>query len=112
MHRIRIHPFTDSNGRTSRALLNMMTIPEGILIEIPKEKKSEFVKAQQDTNEEMDKHGYFELLNDDMRELEQIERDNTELPTYEFIKQNCVIDLQTSDYSGNEQEKETVQHEK
>lgn len=109
---IRIHPFTDSNGRTSRALLNMMTIPKGILIEVPKEKKSEFVKAQRDTNEEMDKHGYFELLNDDMRELEQIERDNTELPTYEFIKQNCVIDLQASDYSGSEQIKESVQHEK
>lgn len=109
---IRIHPFTDSNGRTSRALLNMMTIPKGILIEVPKEKKSEFVKAQRDTNDEMDKHGYFELLNDDMRELEQIERDNTELPTYEFIKQNCVIDLQASDYSGSEQIKESVQHEK
>lgn len=109
---IRIHPFTDSNGRTSRALLNMMTIPKGILIEVPKEKKSEFVKAQRDTNEEMDKHGYFELLNDDMPELEQIERDNTELPTYEFIKQNCVIDLQASDYSGGGQVKESVQHEK
>lgn len=109
---IRIHPFTDSNGRTSRALLNMMTIPKGILIEVPKEKKSEFVKAQRDTNDEMDKHGYFELLNDDMQELEQIERDNTELPTYEFIKKNCVIDLQASDYNGSEQIKESVQHEK
>lgn len=99
---IRIHPFIDSNGRTSRALLNMMTIPKGILIEVPKEKKVGFVKAQCETNEEMDKYGYFEALNDDMEEIEQIERDATNLPTYDFIKQNCVIDLQQNNYESEQ----------
>ena len=46
---IRIHPFVDSNGRTSRALLNMMTIPKGMLIEVPKERKNEFIKAQRES---------------------------------------------------------------
>lgn len=35
----------DSNGRTSRALLNMMTIPKGMLIEVPKERKNEIYKS-------------------------------------------------------------------
>lgn len=52
---IRIHPFVDSNGRTSRALLNMMTIPKGMLIEVPKERKNEFIKAQR----------VFKLMEDD-----------------------------------------------
>ena len=58
---IRIHPFAaDSNGRTSRALLNMMTIPKGILVELPKEKKTEFISASNATNKKMDEQGYFE----------------------------------------------------
>ena len=80
----------------------MMTIPKGILIEVPKEKKADFVKAQGETNEEMDKYGYFEALNDDMEEIEQIERDATNLPTYDFIKQNCVIDLQQNNYESEQ----------
>lgn len=91
---IRIHPFTDSNGRTSRALLNMMTIPKGILIEVPKERKKEFLKAHNDTHAKMEEQEYFDVLNDDLIELEQIEKDNINLPLYEFIQQNCVIDLQ------------------
>lgn len=102
---IRIHPFVDSNGRTSRALLNMMTIPKGILVDVPKEKKAGFVQAQRDTNEEMDKCGYFEALNNDMEKIEQIEQGAKNLPTYDFIKQNCVIDLQQNDFE-NEQPNE------
>lgn len=91
---IRIHPFTDSNGRTSRALLNMMTIPKGILIEVPKEKKAGFVQAQRDTNKQLDSQGYFEALNGNLDELDQIEAENIDLPTYEFIRQNCVVEVQ------------------
>lgn len=68
---IRIHPFVDSNGRTSRALLNMMTIPKGMLIEVPKERKNEFIKAQRESNKKMDKQGYFELLNNNREELKK-----------------------------------------
>lgn len=105
---IRIHPFVDSNGRTSRALLNMMTIPKGMLIEVPKERKNEFIKAQRDSNEKMDKQGYFELLNNNREELEKIEKDNKELPIYNFIRQNCIIDFQTKSDNNNEQKKKII----
>lgn len=106
---IRIHPFTDSNGRTSRALLNMMTIPKGILIEVPKEKKSEFVNSQSETNIKMEEQGYFEALNDDLKELKQIEEKTIDSPTYKFIKQNCIIDLESPNHCGGEQQNEIIE---
>ena len=109
---IRIHPFIDSNGRTSRALLNMMTIPKGILIEVPKEeKKSEFVKAQCDTNVKMGEQGYFEALNDDLKELKQIEQNTEDSPTYEFIKNNCVVDIQPLENCTKELQNEIIQEQ-
>lgn len=106
---IRIHPFPDSNGRTSRALLNMMTIPKGILIEVPKEKKSEFVNSQSETNIKMEEQGYFEALNDDLKELKQIEEKTIDSPTYKFIKQNCIIDLESPNHCGGEQQNEIIE---
>ena len=41
----------------------------------------------------MDKQGYFELLNNNREELKKIEKDNTELPVYNFVKQNCVVEF-------------------
>ena len=102
---IRIHPFVDSNGRTSRALLNMMTIPKGMLIEVPKERKNEFIKAQRESNKKMDKQGYFELLNNNREELKKIEKDNTELPVYNFVKQNCVVEFSGKSDKNTEQTK-------
>lgn len=108
---IRIHPFTDSNGRTSRALLNMMTIPKGLLIEVPKEKKSEFVKAQRETNIKMEEQGYFEALNDDLKELKQIEQTTKDSPTYEFIKNNCVVDIQPPENCTKEPQNEIIKEQ-
>ena len=107
---IRIHPFVDSNGRTSRALLNMMTILKGMLIELEKEGKSMYNKAIDDTNIEIDKKGYFKALNDNSDELKQIEEENLNSPIYEFIKQNCVIDVQDMTYSKIAQQKEIVEY--
>lgn len=90
---IRIHPFRDSNGRTSRALLNMMTVPRGILIEIPKEKKKEFGRASINTHRVMDSKGYFEALESNADEIDRIEAENTDLPLYDFIMKNCVVDI-------------------
>lgn len=103
---IRIHPFRDSNGRTSRALLNMMTIPKGMLIEVPKDKKEAFVQSQKDTNEQLDNQGYYEALSMYPNDLDVIEAQNMDLPTYEFIKQNCVIQLKTP-----QKESETIQNQ-
>jgi Fic family protein len=92
---IRIHPFAaDSNGRTSRALLNMMTIPKGILVELPKEKKPEFISASNATNKKMDEQGYFEALNGNSEELDVIEAANADLPIYDFIMQNCILEVE------------------
>lgn len=92
---IRIHPFAaDSNGRTSRALLNMMTIPKGILVELPKEKKTEFISASNATNKKMDEQGYFEALNGNSEELDVIEAANADLPIYDFIMQNCILEVE------------------
>ena len=111
---IRIHPFAaDSNGRTSRALLNMMTIPKGILIEVPKEKKAEFISASNATNQKMDEQGYFEALNGNLEELDLIEAANTDLPIYDFIRQNCILEVEQSQskYKAkqNQQEIQTEQ---
>ena len=108
---IRIHPFRDSNGRTSRALLNMMTIPKGMLIEVPKEFKAEFVQAQRDTNQQLDAQGYYEALNDNLNDLDLIEAHNIDLPIYEFIKQNCVIELQEFKTMRKERENQAIQEE-
>ena len=67
--------FVDSNGRTSRALLNMMTIPKGMLIEVPKERKNEFIKAQRESNKKMDKQGYFKLLNNNREKQKKKEKE-------------------------------------
>lgn len=103
---IRIHPFRDSNGRTSRALLNMMTVPRGILVEIPKEKKKEFGRASITTHRVMDSKGYFEALESNADEIDRIEAENTDVPLYDFIMKNCVVDInaiQETRDSGSEQ---------
>lgn len=111
---IRIHPFAaDSNGRTSRALLNMMTIPKGILVELPKEKKTEFISASNATNKKMDEQGYFEALNGNSEELDVIEAANADLPIYDFIMQNCILEVEPpqSNYQTRPKQK-VIQTEK
>ena len=110
---IRIHPFADSNGRTSRALLNMMTIPKGILIEVPKEKKTEFTMASNATHQTMDEQGYFEALNGNSEELDVIEAANADLPIYDFIMQNCILEVEQpqSKYKTKQNQQE-IQTEK
>ena len=98
---IRIHPFPDSNGRTSRALLNMMTIPKGVLIEVPKDKKTQFVRSQVATNSIMDGLGYFEALQNGLPQLKQIEVNTLDSPVFEFVSRNCVIDVQAQELQGS-----------
>lgn len=108
---IRIHPFPDSNGRTSRALLNMMTIPKNILIEVPKQKKAEFTKESNATHQQMDGQGYFEALSLNSDDLSLIEAKNMELPIYHFIRENCVVQLQTQQGNQAMQNKQTTQEQ-
>lgn len=98
---IRIHPFPDSNGRTSRALLNMMTIPKGILIEVPKNIKTQFVRSQVATNSIVDGLGYFEALQNGLPKLKTIEEATLDSPVFEFVSRNCVIDIQEQELQGS-----------
>lgn len=106
---IRIHPFPDSNGRTSRALLNMMTIPKGILIDFPKDKKHEYNMISNETHMEMDAKNYLQAIEENSKDLSNIEI-STEMPLYNFVKENCVIETQNSSQGANiERSKENSQ---
>lgn len=89
---IRIHPFPDSNGRTSRALLNMMTIPKGILVNFSKDKKQEFTKTSNQNHQLMDQKEYLQAIEENSGKLTDMEI-NTEMPLYEFVKKNCIIEI-------------------
>lgn len=87
---IRIHPFPDSNGRTSRALLNMITISKGLLINFPKASRRVYGKALNATNQVMDKQQYIKAIKEGNPNLVDMET-STNLPLYDFISQNIVI---------------------
>ena len=97
---IRIHPFPDSNGRTSRALLNMMTIPKGILVNFPKDKKLEYNMASNENHMEMDTKNYLQLIEGNAEELSNIEM-STEMPLYRFVKENCIIEMHSEVQGSN-----------
>ena len=90
---IRIHPFPNSNGRTSRALLNMMIIPKGIIANFSKEDRNNFLKETNKTNVVMDEKGYLSEIAFDSEKLDEIEN-STDIPLYEYIKNNCIIDYE------------------
>ena len=106
---IRIHPFPDSNGRTSRALLNMITIPKGILVNFPKDKKHEYNMCSNETHMEMDAKDYLQAIQENSTELTNMEV-STELPLYRFVKEYGVIETQKTGQENNtERSKENLQ---
>lgn len=105
---IRIHPFPDSNGRTSRALLNMITIPKGILVSFPKDNKTNFTLESNKTHNKMDEKDYLLAIKYNAEELNDIEND-TDMPLYKYIKDNCVID---STFKEQKDEREYKEHSK
>lgn len=106
---IRIHPFPDSNGRTSRALLNMITIPKGILVDFPKDKKHEYNMCSNETHMEMDAKEYLQAIQESSTELVNMENE-TELPVYRFVKEYGIIETQKANQGNNfEQTKENSQ---
>ena len=58
---IRIHPFPDSNGRTSRAILNALTLNRNILVSFNKEQKDEFLQVSNSIHEKLGSN-YLECL--------------------------------------------------
>lgn len=90
---LRIHPFPNSNGRTARAMLNMITIPKGILLNFPKDKKNEYNMCLNETHMEMDAKDYLQAIQENSTELTNIEGE-TELPLYRFVKEYGVIETE------------------
>lgn len=86
---LRIHPFPDSNGRTSRFLLNMITIPKGVMINFPKETKKEYTKLLNEKHNEVDKKGYLKALEENSDDLEKIELETNTLID-EYISNNSI----------------------
>src|SRR5574344_253408 len=84
---IRIHPFPDSNGRTSRALMNMMSLNRNILVKFPKEDKCLYLSAMKNTNFKVDEKDYLNYLHTDPKKANDIEKDCTS-DIYEYIKAN------------------------
>ena len=72
---IRIHPFPDSNGRTSRAILNALTLDRNILVSFTKEQKDEFLRISNSTHQKIGDN-YLEYVNEDSKKASEIEEEN------------------------------------
>jgi len=107
---IRIHPFPDSNGRTSRALLNMITIPKGILVNFPKDKKHEYNMCSNETHMEMDAKDYLQAIQENLTDISNIET-QTELPLYRFIKEYGVIETEKLKQETNTEKNKEISQE-
>ncbi len=97
---IRIHPFPNSNGRTSRTLLNMITIPKGILVNFDKDLKPKYNAVSNETHMEMDAKGYLQALQENSENLTYMEI-STETPLYKFVKESCIIELESEIQDGD-----------
>lgn len=90
---IRIHPFPDANGRTSRALMNMMTISRNILVPFPKGEKGEYIKAMETTSQDIgyqEENGYLQSLYTDSKQALEMEKEKTG-SIYKYICKNAII---------------------
>ena len=72
---IRIHPFPDSNGRTSRAILNALTLNRNILVSFSKNEKDEFLKISNLVHSNLGEE-YLERLCSNTEGLLQMEEEN------------------------------------
>ena len=87
---VRIHPFPDSNGRTSRALMNMMSLNRNILVNFPKETKNEYINAMEKASHEVgyrEDNGYLESLYNNPQKARMLEENGTN-SIYNYIIEN------------------------
>lgn len=81
---IRIHPFPDSNGRTSRALLNALTLNRNILVPFSKEDKNDFILDSNMVHLNIDSN-YLQFLHTDSSLASQAESKAIK-PLVDFVK--------------------------
>ena len=95
---IRIHPFPDSNGRTSRAILNALTLDRNILVSFTKEQKGEFIQISNSLHKELGDN-YLECLYKNPKKASEMEEENIgELAN--FVIEHSTLDNQ--EQAGNE----------
>ena len=83
-----IHPFPDSNGRTSRALLNTVLLDRDLFVSFTKEDKKEYIVALNQTNSTIGNE-YLSLLNTNSAEALQAELQAIE-PLYGFVNSHLM----------------------
>ncbi len=100
---IRIHPFPDSNGRTSRALLNMISLERNILIPFSKENKDSYMNAMNTSHVQVgfrDDNGYLESLYSNPKIASDLEHKYTQ-PICDFVLSKAKKPVDTSSKSND-----------
>ncbi len=90
-----IHPFPDSNGRTSRAFINMMSLNRNILISFPKETKNEYTSIM-NSIARGNESKYLKSLYTDAKFAKQLEQNEIE-PLYQYVRKNSTLCSKKSD---------------
>ena len=104
---IRIHPFPDSNGRTSRAILNALTLDRNILVSFTKEQKDEFLRISNSTHQKIGDN-YLEYVNEDSKKASEIEEENID-ELANFVIEHST--LNTKEQENNIENDVTLSHE-
>lgn len=86
---IRIHPFPDSNGRTSRAILNAIALNRDILVPFNKEQKREFTQYYNEAHSQLG-DGYLNAVCTDSKEASEMERGAMN-HLYEYVLRNACM---------------------
>ena len=111
---IRIHPFPDSNGRTSRALINMMTLNRDILVNFPKERKNEYTQAMEKSHKRTgyrEENGYLESLYNNTQKANELEEAGGK-EIYSFVLRNSrKVEENTNNEKENDEPIENIEQD-
>lgn len=86
---IQIHPFPEGNGRTARAISNMLLLEKGLVAVFDKENKEEYLKDMEGVRRIVDKE-YIEALYTDHSVCERLEKERDYYKLEEYIGMTCL----------------------
>ena len=102
---IRIHPFPDSNGRTSRAILNALTLDRNIIVSFTKEQKDEFLRISNSTHQKIG-DDYLEFVYKDSKKASEMEEENID-ELANFVIGHSTLNIQENNIENDV----TLKHE-
>ena len=88
---VKIHPFVDGNGRTSRLVMNLSLMNSGFLpVIVQKEKRLEYYNALDKAHTTGDYTDFIKLVNESIK-VDTIKSLNllSSFISYKFIQQSC-----------------------